>query len=61
MIRPVKVGQEKKFSIFRYVVIFDAAQLSREKKMKGAFLYLYYKMHDSPRVIEAETVISKTK
>jgi len=58
MIRPVKVGQEKKFSTFRYVVIFDAAQLSKEKKMKRAFLYLYYKMHDSPRVIDAETVIS---
>ena len=61
MIRPVKVSEERQFSIFKYVVIFDAGQLAREKKMKQAFLYLYYKMNNSPRVIDAETVISIPK
>ncbi len=61
MIRPVKVAQQSKFSTYRYVVIFDAAQLSKEKKMKKGFLYLYYKMKNSPRVIDSETVISIPK
>jgi len=61
MIRPVKVSEDKSFSTYKYVVIFDAAQLSKEMKMKEGFLYLYYKMENSPRVIDSETVISIPK
>lgn len=63
LIRPTalemrKTGDKKRF---QYGVSFDTQPLVKEKNLTKCYVYLYYKMHHSPRIIEAETVISTIK
>lgn len=63
LVRPTAMNTAKtaKDSQFQYELSFNSRQLAQLKKLKQCYVYLYYKMEKSPRIIEAETVISTIK